>query len=241
MKKVAILVIGAGLAVSSFFVAQAQTVTYTGTPTSIYSLAPTPVVVSATPVPGSGYLELNGLVVSSIPSAVANQSSSAEIIATMPISSANGTCVWYGMNASGVNGNSVSCPSSTSSTLGSTEISYDIYASSYAKVLSNDRASMSVTSIAPGDIVNVFGFYGSDGSIQASSVRDLSTGSRAENSAAVTTTSANTGSSVAVQSTVPPATLSASVGFSQALSAEVQALLNQIAKLGSIIQASSSL
>jgi hypothetical protein len=109
--------------------------------------------VSAT---NSGWVQLNGLIVS----AVSGTTPPGTIAASNP----RAICVWFFAKTSPV-GTTGPCPVISSS---------QIQVNAGAMILLRDRTRGVLANVTPGDEINAFGFFGTDGTFQAAIVRDLS-------------------------------------------------------------------
>lgn len=166
---------------------------------------------------GSGYLQLDGLIVTG----VSSSSAPAQIYAASPLyptivgtstvttsATAPSTCEEFATNSSMV-GVYVGCPapaiapvlvtsnasSSASSTATTTYSPYTLQIDPTTQLLLAGRSSATLGNFTPGDIVNVYGYYNSDNGVMAAEiVRDLSkpagtTVSASDTSTSITATS----------------------------------------------------
>ncbi len=191
------------------------------------TIYPAPVPVPPPTTGDSGFLQLNNLRVES----VAAQTVPAEIVATlgyptvMPMMGASGagtapfnpTCYKYESESDNT-GTAVACPAlpATSTSNGQTAPGsatasppnfmyrpYHIEVDASTRLFLRDRSQGTLTDFSAGDTINVFGYYNSDGSIQAYLVRDLSKPAQTE------TIQLENLTLVSVSAITPPATLAA--------------------------------
>jgi hypothetical protein len=158
------------------------------------------VVGSATPPPqamptafnNAGFLQFNNLTVTGLTPASTPGSlgqiyaNAATTLVPLPVSagaSSGGASMTVGVSnpcfqfqsAAGTQSTAIRCPvppvynGSTS-----TPVSYTIDVTATTRLMLSDRSVATLSSFAPGDTINVFGYYNTDGSIQAYVVRDLS-------------------------------------------------------------------
>jgi len=201
MKKLLVLAFLPILLVSA--VAHAQvTAGVTGSGTGIVS---TPIT--------SGFVQFDNLTVQGLTPASAQGSLGTIVATAQGTTSANTTlnvtvpCFQFQSQSASI-GTSAPCP--VPPTASGTSAIYNINISGSTELLLSNRATATLSDFAPGDTINVFGYYNADGSIQASIVRNLSNPGGTTNPSPVGPTQAIQLDNVTLNSmsgTVVPATL----------------------------------
>jgi hypothetical protein len=199
-----------------------STAMVSSTVTTITSVG-SPIYVSN---PGAGYIQLNGLTISSI---VSSGNMPVQILATSPdyptqlitLNTSGATvlpstvmtpttCEEFTSDAA-TTGMAITCPippvasapsvSTSTITPSSTSFYYDPYTlvvNAATNLLLSDRSSASIGDLVPGDQINVYGYY-SNGTIDAEVIRDLS---RSVGTSAIGSTISSSSSSAMVASTL---------------------------------------
>lgn len=124
---------------------------------------------SAVPTPTAGYLQFNDLTVTSM----SEITTPATVYAAPPSQSVAGAfvneCTSF-VSRNDTLGSPVPCPLPPGGSAGS----YVINITNTTQLLQNDRTPTILGNIAPGDIMNVYGYFSGNGIIQAQILRDLS-------------------------------------------------------------------
>ena len=131
---------------------------------SIQSMTNTP---APSPTQISGFIQFNNLVIQSVSAA----NPPAEILVSNPAvvypAGESSACYHYDTQSS-VSGQAIYCPTPP------TTYQYRIEVDASTRLLLRDRTAATLSSFSSGDQINVFGYYNSDGTIQAYLIRDLS-------------------------------------------------------------------
>ena len=168
MKK--IFIFGLGL-LSVTMVASAQTVTGSGAGGSgsagpAIIISPTPVLPP--PTSATGFVQFNSLTIQSISS----QTAPAEIVAGMkeltPAMGASAMPCYQFQSESDSAGTAITCPIPPS------QNAYRIEVGASTELMLRDRTAATLANLSIGDQINIFGYYNTDGSIQAYLIRDIS-------------------------------------------------------------------
>jgi hypothetical protein len=117
-----------------------------------------------TPPVGAGFVEFNNLTVDSVSSV----NVPAEIVAGGNLS----PCFKF-QSENDSNGAAIPCPM-MSNQMGTAISGYRIEVGASTQLMLRDRTQATLSDFSQGDQINVFGFYNTDGSIQAFLVRDIS-------------------------------------------------------------------